>query len=59
MCRLFAVGRVLIGSLPPMPGVYPDMAPTVRVADGSRELALRDRELPGPPRFDGTVRLSH
>ena len=53
MRRLFAIERDLIGNLPPLPGVFPDMlAPIVRVgADGVRELAMARWGMPGPPQF--------
>ena len=55
MRRLFAIDRDLVGNLPPLPGVFPDMpAPIVRVgADGVRELAMARWGMPGPPQFAG------
>ena len=52
---LFAIDRDLVGNLPPLPGVFPDMlAPIVRVgADGLRELAMARWGMPGPPQFGG------
>jgi putative SOS response-associated peptidase YedK len=43
-----------VGSLPPMPGVFPDYpAPVVRNTDAGRELAMMRWGMPPPSRTPG------
>ncbi len=54
MRQLFAIHEDLTGNLPPLPDIFPDqMAPVVRLADGSRRLEMMRWGMPGPPQFGG------
>jgi hypothetical protein len=50
--KAFGVERDETGNLPPLPGIFPDqMAPVVRLAKGTRELAMVRWGIPGPKAF--------
>jgi putative SOS response-associated peptidase YedK len=55
MRRLFAITRDLTGTLPKLPGVYPDSrGPIMRgLIDGDLKLSVARWRMPGPPRFGG------
>jgi putative SOS response-associated peptidase YedK len=54
MRQLFAIDEDLTGNLPPLPDIFPDqMAPIVRLADGTRRLEMMRWGMPGPTQFGG------
>jgi putative SOS response-associated peptidase YedK len=54
IAALFRVINRYVGTLPPLPGVFPDYpAPVVRNDQGERELTMMRWGMPPPPRLGG------